>query len=103
MRELVVWKEERLTEERPASARLVPEEERWKSGWLGRVMGMASDCRDPDMDRAWLLPAAELERFMAEGGWGMFELRLMWPRVWGTQVSAVLRIQMVDALSASSE
>jgi hypothetical protein len=30
--ELVVWKEERLTEERPASARLVPEEERGKRG-----------------------------------------------------------------------
>jgi hypothetical protein len=77
--ELVVWKEERLTEERPASARLVPDEERWKSGWLGR--DMASDCRDPDMERAWLLPAAELDRFMAEGGWGMLELRFMCPRV----------------------
>jgi hypothetical protein len=43
-----LWKEDRLTEDRPISARLVPDEERWKMGWLGR--DMASDCLEPDMD-----------------------------------------------------
>lgn len=46
---LLFWKDERLTEDMPASARFVPDEVRWKSGWLGR--DMASECRDPDKDR----------------------------------------------------
>jgi len=41
--------EERFTDERPRSARLVPDDERWNKGWLGR--GMARDCLDPDMER----------------------------------------------------
>lgn len=60
----------RLTEERPMSARLVPDDERWKSGWLGR--DMARDCLDPDIDRTWPLekgaPELELDRFMADAG-----------------------------------
>lgn len=34
------------------SARFVPDEERWKMGWLGRPG--ASDMRDPDCERARL-------------------------------------------------
>ena len=48
-------------------------------GWFGRET--AREWRDPDMERAWPLPAAELDRFIAEGGWGMLELMPMCPRV----------------------
>lgn len=73
-----------LTDDKPISARLVPEEERPNKGWLGR--DMARDCLDPDMDRTWLLekgalPAAVLDRFMADAGWGRLELELRFPRV----------------------
>lgn len=40
--------EARLTDERPASPRFVPDEVRWNMGWLGRGM---SEWRDPDMER----------------------------------------------------
>lgn len=57
-------------DERPRSARFVPEDERWKSGWLGR--DMARDCLDPDMDLAWLpeklVLLFELDRFIVEPG-----------------------------------
>jgi hypothetical protein len=43
------WKEVRLTEESPISAKFVPEEERWNWGWFGR--DGASDARDPDIER----------------------------------------------------
>jgi hypothetical protein len=75
------WKEDRLTDERPRSARFVPEEERWNIGWLGRADDKASDCLDPDIDLTWLFekgggapPALELDRFIAEAGWGSAEL-----------------------------
>lgn len=59
-----------MTEERPRSARLVPEDERWKRGWLGR--DMARDCLDPDIDLTWLpeklAPLLELDRFMVDPG-----------------------------------
>jgi len=73
----------RWTEWKPWSARFVPEEERWKSGWLGRPG--ASDILEPDCERAWLAvkgaPAGcrlemELERFMADEGMGM-EVKLL--------------------------
>lgn len=43
------WKDALLTEERPISARFVPDEDRWKIGWLGR--DMASDCLCPETER----------------------------------------------------
>lgn len=61
------------------SAKLVPDEEPWNMGWFGR--DIASECRGPDMDRAWLALPMVLDRFMAEGGCGMPELRLSPPRV----------------------
>jgi hypothetical protein len=61
--------------------RFVPEEERWKSGWLGRPG--ASDILLPLCDRAWFggnwgccMLWTELERFMAEEGIGIAELLL---------------------------
>ena len=36
----------------PISARLLPEEERWKMGWFGRPG--ASDILEPEVERAWL-------------------------------------------------
>ena len=67
----------------PASARFVPEDERWKSGWLGR--DIARECLDPDMPRAWLPEkfalTLELDRFMVEPGCGIAVLVLMPPRV----------------------
>lgn len=69
----------RLTDDMPASARFVPEEDRWKRGWFGR--GGARDARDPEMERTWLAvkgalftPDIELERFMVEAGCGILEL-----------------------------
>lgn len=60
------------------SARLPPEDERWKIGCDGRPG--ASDMRDPDVERAWFaVPGAweklfwEEDRFMAEAGIGMAE------------------------------
>ena len=85
--ELVLfWNEGRLMDDMPRSARLVPEEDRWKTGWLGR--DAARECLDPDSDRAWPVengapwPAAELDRFIADGGCGRAELPWMLPRVW---------------------
>jgi hypothetical protein len=63
------------------SARFVPEEDRWNSGWLGR--GGASDARDPEIERTWLAvngalftltPEMELDRFIADAGCGILEL-----------------------------
>ena len=79
----------RCTEGKP-SARFVPDEERAKSGWLGRPG--ASDMRPPDCERAWLLPpncepcciwCTELERFIADEGMGIAEemLLFMGPKV----------------------
>jgi hypothetical protein len=68
----------RWAEWRPCSARLVPDEERWKTGWLGRPG--ASDILEPDCDRAWFaakgppagcMPLMELDRFMADEGMGI--------------------------------
>lgn len=65
--ELLFWKEDRLTEERPTSA---ASDGRPKRGWLGRdTPPMAKECLDPDMERPCCPPPAiELERFIAEGG-----------------------------------
>lgn len=76
--------DDRFTDDRPRSARFVPEDERWKCGWLGR--DMARDCLDPDMERAWLLEKLAdvvvlLGRFIVEPGWGMAEFRLSAPNV----------------------
>ena len=72
-----------MTEERPSSARLVPEDERVKSGWLGR--DMARDCLDPDIDLTWLPEKLELlfelDRFMVDPGWGIAVFRLIPPSV----------------------
>lgn len=60
------------------SARFVPEEERWKSGWLGRPG--ARDILDPDCERAWFggnwweaccMFTTEPVRFIAEEGIGI--------------------------------
>ena len=40
----------RCTVDAPMSARLLPEEERWNTGWLG--LPGASDMRDPETERA---------------------------------------------------
>lgn len=60
----------------PISAKFVPEDDRWNSGWLGR--GGASDARDPDIDRTWLVvkgalltPEIEFDRFIADAGCGI--------------------------------
>ncbi len=85
----VFWKDALLTDESPMSARLVPDDERWKMGWLGR--DSASVCLDPDMDRAWLVengapwPAAELLLFIADGGCGRAELKVTLPRVYAVR------------------
>lgn len=67
----------------PMLARLSPEEERWKMGWLGRPG--ARDMRDPEVERAWFAvlgaPNAlafcifemDWERFMADMGMGIAE------------------------------
>jgi hypothetical protein len=76
------WNDDLLTDERPMSARFVPEDERVKSGWFGR--DAARDCLDPDMDRTWLLEKLallELDRFMVEAGGGTPVFVLMPPRV----------------------
>ena len=73
--------EARFTDDMPISARLAPDDERWKSGWFGRDPS-ASECLDPDTERTWLALLV-LDRFMADGGGGMPELMLMPPRVWG--------------------
>lgn len=65
----------------------MPDEERWNTGWLGRPG--ASDMREPDVERAWLLVKGcwrfdiEFERFIAELGMGIAEpaLWLMPPSV----------------------
>jgi hypothetical protein len=58
------------------SARLVPEEDLWNTGWAGRPA--ASDIREPDVERpCW--PAAictELLRFMADDGIGIADTLL---------------------------
>ena len=69
----------RFTDDRPNSGRFVPEDERPNMGCVGRLM--ARECLDPDMERTWLLPLFEFDRFMADAGCGMAELRLMPPRV----------------------
>ncbi len=69
--------EPRLTVDMPRSARLLPDDDRWKTGCAGR--GGASDAREPDMDRTWLavygatwlIPEMELERFKTDAGCGM--------------------------------
>lgn len=65
------------------SARLVPEEERWNMGWLGR--DMASDCLCPERERPWLFEKGpvevELDRFMADAGCGIALLRFIPPSV----------------------
>ena len=48
---------------------------------------MASECRDPDRDRAWPVeygapPGAWLDLFMADGGWLRAVFVLMLPRVY---------------------
>jgi hypothetical protein len=48
-------------------------------GWLGR--DMASEWRGPEMERPWLALPMVLDRFMAEGGCGMPELRSRPPKV----------------------
>lgn len=66
------------------SARLVPEEERWKRGWLGRPG--ARDILEPLCDRAWLggncccdccILFAGGWRFMADDGIGMADMLLL--------------------------
>ena len=61
----------RWADEEPMSARLFPDEERWKFGWAGRPMPMpgARDMRPP-MGRPAIFEF-ELERFMADAGIGM--------------------------------
>ena len=65
----------------PKSGRLFPEDERVNEGCGGRPG--ASDIRDDDMERAWLMVwgawfslmlEMELERLRAEAGWGIAEL-----------------------------
>lgn len=78
------WNDALLTEERPMSARLVPDEERWNIGWLGR--DMESDCLCPERDRPWPPPEngpvdAELDRFMADDGCGIAVFTFMPPSV----------------------
>ena len=69
------WNDALLTEPRPASARLVPDEERWNMGWLGR--DMASDCLWPERERPPWPPEkgapveVELDRFIVEAGCGI--------------------------------
>lgn len=70
----------RCTDWKP-SARFAPEEERGKSGWLGRLG--ARDILDPLCERARLggnwgccMFDIELERFMADAGIGMAEMLL---------------------------
>ena len=77
---LPAWTEARFTDDRPMSAKLTPDDERWKTGWFGRCDGSASEWRDPDTERTWLALVVD-DRFMADGGCGMPELRLRPPRV----------------------
>ena len=82
----------RWTDWKPVSARFVPDDERWKIGWLGRPG--ARDILEPDCERAWFganwFPPScmfeiELERFMAEAGIGIAEILLLTgPRVCAT-------------------
>lgn len=67
----------RWTVEKPMSARLLPDDDRWKTGCAG-LFG-ASDIREPEVVRTWLVVCGawrldwEVERFMAEAGIGMAE------------------------------
>ena len=67
----------RCTVEKAMSAKLPPEEERWKTGCAG-LFG-ASDMREPEVVRMWLVVCGawrlfcDVERFMAEAGMGMAE------------------------------
>lgn len=71
------------------SARFVPDEERWKIGWLGRPG--ARDMREPDCERAWFgancdtppcMLGIELWRFIADEGIGIaVELLVIGPSV----------------------
>jgi hypothetical protein len=83
----------RWTDWKP-SARFVPDEERWKTGWLGRPG--ARDMRDPDCERAWFggnwigaccMFDTELVRFIADDGIGIAEV-FVWagPRVCGVML-----------------
>jgi hypothetical protein len=74
---LVEW---RCTDGKPMSARLVPDDDRWKTGCAGRPP--ASDILEPDCERACVFRCTELERFMADDGIGIAEtLLLTEPRV----------------------
>ena len=74
-------------EGRPSSARLVPDDDRWKDG-CGGLFG-ASDMREEEIDLACpevagtfsLIFEIELDRFKAEAGCGIAELKLMLPKV----------------------
>lgn len=79
MKFAVLW---RLAVERPISARLPAEEERWKLGCWG--LPGASDMRDPDVERmccavwgAWPKWFCDVERFMAEAGIGIADALLL--------------------------
>jgi len=75
------------TVERPISARLFPDDDRWKIGWFGRPG--ARDMREPDVERlCWAVPGGccrvemELDRLRAEAGMGIADmLWLMAPSV----------------------
>ncbi len=56
------------------SARLVPEEERWKTGCAGRLG--ARDMREADVVRTWLVVCRlvwDVDRFIADAGIGIAE------------------------------
>ena len=81
----------RWTVEKPISAMLPLEEDRWKTGWEG--LPGASDMREPEVVRTWLVVCGawrfdcEVERFMAEAGMGMAEtLCETAPRVCSSEV-----------------
>jgi hypothetical protein len=65
----------RCTVEKPISARVVPDEDRWKMGCAG-LLGL-SDMRDPETVRTCVVVCGacrfdcEVERFMAEAGIGI--------------------------------
>jgi hypothetical protein len=67
----------RWTVEKAISAKLPPDDDRWKLGCAG-LLG-ARDMREPEVVRAWFVVCGacrlcwELERFMAEAGMGMAE------------------------------
>jgi hypothetical protein len=95
----------RWTDWNPISARLFPEDERWKMGCAGRPA--ARDILDPDWERPWFVncPAAccmfetELARFMADEGIGIAEMLLFTaPRVCARV--RIHKLQMQDARCA---